>query len=353
MVECANCGRQLLPDSMRIHQRKCTRNRPQKVSRRMKRKVVSKKSAIPAAEIKPNQGKPKRRAPETQARVSNRNIRGRGANNQMKSGRRQYAPKDENQGGGGYGRQYQKRQEEKKPVRASARNQRGRSRGGSRRNNPRNQRQQRKPSPQNDRWDQPSDNQRGFANQPDQFQKRSSYDQMGTKGVDVPEFAAPQKMAQCRVCGRTFAKDRIAKHQKACKKASKKPKKVKVFVKKLSKREKMELKKKKAAKGKPKWKQQHDAFIKQMKYMKKLKEIEQKGGDIREIAPLESEENPDFLPCKFCGRKFREAAHARHEGICQKVFGGKKNVKKPKQLTGKAARRAGGGFAGKKKRRRY
>ena len=168
--------------------------------------------------------------------------------------------------------------------------------------------------------------------------------------MDAPEHAPPQKMAKCRICGRTFAQGRIVKHQNACKKASKKPKKIKIFVKKMTKREKMEIKKKKAARGKPKWKAQHDAFIKQMKYMKKLEEIEAKGGDIREIAPLETETNPDFLPCKFCNRKFREAAHQRHENICERVFGGKKNVKKPKQLTGKAARRGG---AASKRRKRY
>ena len=67
-----------------------------------------------------------------------------------------------------------------------------------------------------------------------------------------------------------------------------------------------------------KWKQQHQEFIKQMKYMKKLKKIEEEGGDIRQLAPLETAENPDLVPCKYCGRKFREAAHERHEGICQR-----------------------------------
>jgi uncharacterized Fe-S radical SAM superfamily protein PflX len=161
--------------------------------------------------------------------------------------------------------------------------------------------------------------------------------------MDMEAPPKKMKMSKCNICGRTFASDRIAKHQKACVKASKKPKKVKRFVKQLSKREKEKIKKSKPI---PKWKQQHNEFIKQMKYMKKLKEVEDAGGDIRMLAPPPTTENPGLVPCKFCGRKFREAAHERHEGICEKVFGGKKGGAKKgstrnvgKRKSGKARRR--------------
>ena len=143
-------------------------------------------------------------------------------------------------------------------------------------------------------------------------------------------------LGPCRICGRTFAVDRLPKHQKACVKASKKPKKIKIFHKKITAKEKKKFKK--AGKS-SKWKHQHQEFITQMKYMKKLKEVEARGGDIREIAPMPASENPDLIPCKFCDRKFREAAHERHEGICQRVFGGKKgNAMKSKKPPGMANR---------------
>ena len=136
-------------------------------------------------------------------------------------------------------------------------------------------------------------------------------------------FSGPHaNLEPCRVCGRTFAEDRIKKHQAACKISARKPRKIKRFHKVLTRKEKMKIKKNKPV---GKWKQQHTEFVKHMQYMRKLKKIEDQGGDIRDIAPPPpSAPNPDFVACKFCDRKFRPEAHGRHEGICQRVFGGKK-----------------------------
>ena len=62
----------------------------------------------------------------------------------------------------------------------------------------------------------------------------------------------------------------------------------------------------------------------------KLKQVEEQGGDIRMVAPPPpSMSQPGLVPCRYCDRKFREEAHERHEGICQRVFGGKKGNSKP------------------------
>ena len=146
----------------------------------------------------------------------------------------------------------------------------------------------------------------------------------------------PANLEQCRVCGRSFAEDRIKKHMNICKIQSRKKTKVKRFHKKVTQKEKRKI-----AKNKPmsKWKQQHQEFVKQMRYMRKLKKVEEEGGDIRMIAPPPPSSQPGLVPCKHCGRKFREQAHARHENICKTVFGGKKGPTRPKKT--KLQRRRG------------
>ena len=149
--------------------------------------------------------------------------------------------------------------------------------------------------------------------------------------IEYDFHGPPANLEPCRICGRTFNSDRIKKHQAACKISSKKPRKVKRFHKVMTKKEKMKILKNKPV---PKWKAQHEEFVKQMQYNRKLMKVEAEGGNIRDLAPPPVSSQPGLVPCKFCGRKFREQAHARHEGICKSVFGGTKNkgpIKRPTQ----------------------
>lgn len=141
----------------------------------------------------------------------------------------------------------------------------------------------------------------------------------------------------CKICGRTFNADRLKKHEIVCRRQKKKKVKVKRFNKRITAKEKMRMNKKKQGKM-PKWKVQHMEFMKAMKYMKKVKQVEERGGNILDLAPPPPAENPDFIPCKHCGRKLREQAHPRHEKICLKVFGGKKKGGKPVRGPARPAR---------------
>lgn len=64
-------------------------------------------------------------------------------------------------------------------------------------------------------------------------------------------------MAQCAKCGRNFAADRIAKHQKVCK-VNAKPKKVKLMHARVSE---AQLQREKASKPKANWKKEHEDFV--------------------------------------------------------------------------------------------
>ena len=66
-----------------------------------------------------------------------------------------------------------------------------------------------------------------------------------------------------------------------------------------------------------------------MKYNRKIKLAEERGEDIRKIAPPPKSRNPGFLECKCCGRTFNPTAHARHIKVCANI------VNKPKMLKRK------------------
>lgn len=131
-------------------------------------------------------------------------------------------------------------------------------------------------------------------------------------------------LVPCSKCGRKFVSDRIAKHQKACK-VNSKPKKVKVFHKKITDKEKEKMKKLKTSK----WKQQHAELSAQMQYMRKMKDVQAAGGNIRDMPPPPPSANSNFLECPYCSRKFNPEAHSKHVNICKNV------VNKPKPVPGK------------------
>lgn len=146
----------------------------------------------------------------------------------------------------------------------------------------------------------------------------------GQKQV-VEEFVANVASNQCRKCGRKFAMDRIDKHEKVCK-VNSKPKKVKRFHKQITVKEKSQLK----PPTKAKWKEQHKNFMEVMKHMRKMKNAEAKGIDIKTIAPLPSAHNSDLIMCKGCSRKFNPDAHSKHEPYCMqknKIIGNNKSNK--------------------------
>ena len=343
-LQCRHCKREMIPDSMRIHQRKCNSITPQKPSKRKpkpKRKPVHNQEAKPQ---KPDYNKfiSEKQVAQEDYDTYNRNSKIReeprtDTKKRNRDSQRQQPVDNSRRQNNDY--ESNKKYTENKP------NTKQKTSGKKSRNNnpPSNYRSRKEVNKRNENSkNKPNRSKRDFnpleelsrnpnKGGPDPF---AGIDPFGGKNENTFNPIAA-KLKPCRVCNRTFAEERLQKHQLACKKASKKPKKVKIFHKKITAKEKKKMKKPGRA---GKWKTQHEEFIKQMQYMRKLNKVEAEGGDIRELAPMPSTENPDLIPCKFCGRRFREAAHERHQGICERVFGGKKAVAKPKKLTGKDAR---------------
>ncbi|XP_022242225.1 uncharacterized protein LOC106459942 isoform X2 [Limulus polyphemus] len=141
-------------------------------------------------------------------------------------------------------------------------------------------------------------------------------------------------LEQCKFCCRSFAKDRIHKHEEICDKTSKKKRKVfdatKMRVK-GTEAEQFVRKKYKKEDPKPKksnWRTQHENFIASIRQAKAVQKHLASGGKLSDLPPPPPSENPDYVPCPHCGRKFNGAAAERHIPKCKNIVSNKKQVDK-------------------------
>ncbi|EGR29690.1 zinc C2H2 type family protein, putative [Ichthyophthirius multifiliis] len=130
------------------------------------------------------------------------------------------------------------------------------------------------------------------------------------------QYEQELELVPCGKCGRNFASERISKHEKVCKGPTEK----KVVI------EPPKVEKKKQQ-GDPLWKKQHEEFIESMKYMKKMKKIQEQGGDIRQLPPPKAANTDHLIPCPYCNRKFNDQAAEKHIPAC------KNTINKPKSVA--------------------
>ena len=175
---------------------------------------------------------------------------------------------------------------------------------------------------------------------------------------DGPSSTSDGSRVSCAICGRGFAPDRIAIHQKICRKNSTTKTRRGVFD---STRQRLEgtdmegggsfggprQKKGKSSalkrqSGKRatmlrrsgnggggggggsssgKWKQQSSALRDAMRHAKLVTKIERTGGDFSSLPPPPPSQVPsDFIPCPHCGRTFNPQAGERHILACARTI---------------------------------
>ncbi|KAK7103459.1 zinc finger C2HC domain-containing protein 1C-like isoform X2 [Littorina saxatilis] len=195
------------------------------------------------------------------------------------------------------------------------------------RNNPPPQRRQPPPPPQPQRRVPPP--QRRAAPQPAQDFEEEEFAPVPGPGIDLYAQAAEGeqggrvRLVPCKVCGRKFADDRVQKHQSACKIASK-PRKVYDPTKMRTEGTDMAKyiskgahKKEPKSKKKADWRRQHEEFINNIRYAKKVTEMEKQGMDLKDLPPPPPSHNPDLVACPHCNRTFNSTAAERHIPRCQ------------------------------------
>ncbi|XP_037294103.1 zinc finger C2HC domain-containing protein 1C isoform X2 [Manduca sexta] len=136
--------------------------------------------------------------------------------------------------------------------------------------------------------------------------------------------------AACTICGRHFAPDRVAKHQEICKKSHTKKRKpfdalkhrlagteAEPFINKLRKSTTTPSTTKVNAKPlNSSWRQKHEEFIQAIRAAKQVQAHLNAGGKLSDLPPPPPSENPDYVQCPHCNRRFNQGAAERHIPKC-------------------------------------
>ncbi|KAM4899389.1 zinc finger C2HC domain-containing protein 1C [Sylvia borin] len=141
--------------------------------------------------------------------------------------------------------------------------------------------------------------------------------------------AAEQEVfGQCSFCKRKFLCTRLEKHMSICGKNQ--GSKRKVFDSRKARTRGTELEQYQQQKSsrspqsktpprKNNWKQKHEALIRIMSRARQGQQTPAKGRKVSELPPLPPSENPDYVACTYCGRKFAPRVAERHIPKCKNI----------------------------------
>ncbi|KAK5647520.1 hypothetical protein RI129_002412 [Pyrocoelia pectoralis] len=138
---------------------------------------------------------------------------------------------------------------------------------------------------------------------------------------------ARDDLQACQYCNRRFAEDRLATHEDICAKTGKKKRKVydatkhrvvgtelEAYTRKPNKS--LQQKPQPAPVKKTNWRKKHEEFIGAIRAAKMAQAHVAKGGKLSDLPPPPPSENPDYVQCPHCGRKFNQSAAERHIPKC-------------------------------------
>ncbi|NXP08090.1 ZC21C protein, partial [Thinocorus orbignyianus] len=134
-------------------------------------------------------------------------------------------------------------------------------------------------------------------------------------------------LGQCSFCGRKFLCTRLEKHMSVCDKRQ--DSKRKVFDSKRARARGTELEQfqqrsrterpQSKAPRKNNWRQKHEALLQILHQAQELQKVSSKGGKLSDLPPLPPTENPDYVPCPYCGRRFAPNSAERHIPKCKNI----------------------------------
>ncbi|XP_064316474.1 zinc finger C2HC domain-containing protein 1C [Phalacrocorax carbo] len=134
-------------------------------------------------------------------------------------------------------------------------------------------------------------------------------------------------LGQCSFCRRKFLCTRLEKHMNICSKSQ--GSKRKVFDSSRARARGTELeqyqqwKSSERLQNKPprrnNWRQKHEAFIQTLRQARQVQQVLSKGGKVSDLPPLPPIENPDYVACPYCRRRFAPQAAERHIPKCKTI----------------------------------
>ncbi|NXB81086.1 ZC21C protein, partial [Donacobius atricapilla] len=140
--------------------------------------------------------------------------------------------------------------------------------------------------------------------------------------------AEQDEFGQCSFCKRKFLCTRLEKHMNICGKNQ--DSKRKVFDSRKARARGTELEQYQQLKSsrspqsktpprKNNWKEKHEALICIMSQARQVQQTLAKGRKVSDLPPLPPTENPDYVACTYCGRKFAPQVAERHIPKCKDI----------------------------------
>ncbi|NWY08993.1 ZC21C protein, partial [Aphelocoma coerulescens] len=140
--------------------------------------------------------------------------------------------------------------------------------------------------------------------------------------------AEQEGFGQCSFCKRKFLCTRLEKHMSICGKNQDSKRKVFDSSKARARGTELEQYQQRKSSRSPQsktpprknnWKQKHEALIHIVSQARQVQQILAKGGKVSDLPPLPPIENPDYVACTYCGRKFAPRAAERHIPKCKNI----------------------------------
>lgn len=79
------------------------------------------------------------------------------------------------------------------------------------------------------------------------------------------------------------------------------------------------------------WRRKHEEFIQAIRAAKEVQAHLARGGKLSDLPPPPPSENPDYVQCPHCNRRFNEAAATRHIPKCATMQHNKPKPPAPKK----------------------
>lgn len=173
--------------------------------------------------------------------------------------------------------------------------------------------------------------------------------------IYILQTEAPEGTSNCRYCGRHFNTDRLRKHEAVCERTMATKRKIfdasRQRVKgtdneKYVKKNRMATSYSSAAAGqgsvgvkKSNWRQKHEEFIQAIRSAKQVQAHLARGGKLTDLPPPPPSENPDYIQCPHCKRRFNQQAAERHIPLCANMIHNKPRRSNPQAVKPAAKKR--------------
>ncbi|XP_030370945.1 zinc finger C2HC domain-containing protein 1C [Scaptodrosophila lebanonensis] len=158
---------------------------------------------------------------------------------------------------------------------------------------------------------------------------------VNSPGPTQSNTAGPEGTSKCRFCGRSFHSERLQKHEAVCQRTMFTKRKIfdaskqrvkgtesEKYVKRPMHRaqsqyssaaQQMSLS---TGVKKNNWRKKHEEFIQSIRAAKQVQAHLARGGKLSDLPPPPPSENPDYIQCPHCGRRFNQQAAERHIPRC-------------------------------------